>query len=272
MTTARAVSTITSTEPARLAGVDACALLEEFLRSPEHAWSIGIEGAIGEFMHDAGEALAIARDERRLSGCTARGGLFLDLPETVILRAARRESGCAPGGVHRLDVLMPAERAAMPANTVLTELPDTGDGSGLLFDLGLGSPWIRFCVRSEDESLTAALRAAAGRGVFAHGNTVLQTLVEFSPPRVLVSAAGRLEVYGRVPERDERSPEAPHTHLLPHLLNSEPAGAADGFVPVLSLYPARPETDKYGRPRPRYDAEAAATLESLHARFGSAAA
>jgi len=262
------VSAAASIEPARLAAAPACALLERFLRSPEHAWSIGIAGAIGEFMHDAGEALELSRQAGHLSARTARGGLFLSFPDELYLRARRCVSTCNPGAMQRVDVLLPAGQAAMPVCRVLTELDGAGQRQGALFDLGLGSPWVRFCVRSSDDHLTAVLRRNAGRGVFEHGSTVLEVLKRHSPARVVLSALGRLEVYGPVPGRAERSPEGPHTHLLPHLLDDEQLPEADGYVPVLSLYPAKPAVDKYGRPRPRYDHEAAAELEALHARFG----
>lgn len=272
MTTA--ITATTTTEPVPVSGIDAAELLAPWLESPEHAWSIGIYGAIGEFMHDADEATHFTRGRHALSAQTARGGLFLDLPGQVHLQALRYDSQCSSGGqMQRVDVLLPAAAAAMPVNHVLTELPadeGVGEAGTVEFDLGLGSPWVRFCVRSDDEPLTARLRAAAGRGVFDEGNLVLHDLHAASPVRLLRSAVGTLEVYGAIPTRGERSPEAPHTHLLPRLLKRNEALDTAAYVPVLSLYPANPRFDKYGQPRD-FDAGAAAAFEHLYRAYGAPA-
>jgi hypothetical protein len=81
-----------------------------------------------------------------------------------------------------------------------------------------------------------------------------------------------LEVYQRIPGRDEQPPEGPHTHVLPTLLRHQrthPATALipDGWVPCLSLYPANPVSDAFGQPRP-FDHAAYAAFQVLLHSFG----
>src|SRR5262249_10972886 len=103
-------------------------------------------------------------------------------------------------------------------------------------------------------------------------NALALAMPRLSPHRVFVCRFARLEVYQRIPGRDEQPPEGPHTHVLPHLLRHQrthPATAPipEGWVPCLSLYPANPVFDALGHPRP-FDREAYEDFQALLRDFG----
>ena len=63
-----------------------------------------------------------------------------------------------------------------------------------------------------------------------------------SPTRVVRTAIARAEVHSRIPRLDERSPDGPHTHFLPRLLElgrDLPAGLdlPTGYAPAASWFP-----------------------------------
>jgi hypothetical protein len=78
-----------------------------------------------------------------------------------------------------------------------------------------------------------------------------------------VSRVGRIEVFQPIPPADGKSPDGPHTHVLPNLLHHRRTHPAtepvpDGFVPCAHLYPAHPATNAVGERQPfdraRHDA------------------
>ncbi|MDQ4119390.1 MAG: hypothetical protein M3235_20885, partial [Actinomycetota bacterium] len=240
-------------------------LVRRHLDDPDAGWSVGAPGAIAEFVRDPGEPYD--------GGATPRGAIRLTPPEDAVAVAYRTPAGPDLGWNHAVAFCVPASRTAS-GRTVLTELgPDTdavraADEDGILFDLGLGSPAVEACVRVSDQDLLEALRPLAGRPVFTSGAAAL--LVEHSPQRVFRGPAGRVEVFAAIPPPDGRSPDGPHTHLLPHLLGrTHPATVPvpDGAVPVAHLYPAHPGKESDGRPRP-FDAGRDAAFAEVLARFG----
>ncbi len=101
----------------------------------------------------------------------------------------------------------------------------------ILFDLGLGALQADFCVRINDHGLAARLREHAGRAVFEPGNPAMAMILAANPHRVFVSRLGRIEVYQPIPPPSGKSPEGPHTHVLPRLLNSGRTHPATEPVP-----------------------------------------
>ncbi len=97
-------------------------------------------------------------------------------------------------------------------------------------------------------------------------------IVAAGPHRVFLARFGRCEVYQPIPPADGRSPEGPHTHVLPQLLRSGRTHAAtepvpEGFVPCAHLVPAHPLKDGLGRPH-AFDRGAFDAFEALLERFG----
>lgn len=261
-------------------------LVHRHLADPRAGWSVGAPGAIAEFVREPGEPCAGADGTR----ATDRGAIALAPPPDVTAVAYRTPAGPDLAWNHAVAFCVPGGRAG-PARGVLTELgPDHDavrpqDRDGVLFDLGLGTSAVEACVRTADPSLLATLRAAAGGPVF--GSAVAGELVTASPHRVFRGAAGRVEVFAPIPPPDGRSPEGPHTHLLPHLFTRGRTHAAtvpvpdgtgagsrrsrrDGekMVPVAHLHPAHPLFGPLGRPHP-FDAEADSAFAALLDEFGA---
>ncbi len=94
-----------------------------------------------------------------------------------------------------------------------------------------------------------------------------------NPHRVFISRLGRIEVYQPIPPASGKSPEGPHTHVLPKLLKSGRTHPATepipgGWVPCAHLYPPHPARDGLGGARP-FDAARHDAFQAVIARFGS---
>ena len=73
-----------------------------------------------------------------------------------------------------------------------------------------------------------------------------------NPHRVFLSRLGRVEVFQPIPPPDGKSPDGPHTHVLPGLLRHRRTHPAtepipDGLVPCAHVYPPHPAKDGMGR-------------------------
>ena len=116
---------------------------------------------------------------------------------------------------------LPAGDCAMNRRTVLTELDVDREAlqpehrGSILFDLGLGALQSDLCVRIDDHNLVAQLRSHCGRSVFDPANPAMGLLLETNPHRVFISRIGRIEVYQPIPPPSGKSPDGPHTHVLP---------------------------------------------------------
>jgi hypothetical protein len=254
-------------------------LLRDHLRDAGSQWNLGTFGAIAEFMRDAGEPFEIVDEPDRLSVTTARGGIGFGALDEIRLHAS--ESAVGRGWNHRVALCLPDGACAMNRRAALTELgPDTGalrsqDATGILFDMGLGTLQADICIRTADSALIAVLREAEGRYLFEHGNPAMGAIVAAGPHRVFIARFGRCEIYQPIPPADGRSPEGPHTHVLPQLLRSGRTHAAtesvpEGFVPCAHLVPPHPLKDGLGRPH-AFDRKAFDQFEALLDRFGDPA-
>ena len=205
-------------------------IVRRHLADPASRWSVGTYGAIGEFDYEAAEA-GLTLDLERLLVSTPRGSLAIaDLAGVqafalIDTRERVRE-------VAFCTTRMGARRAAITALDALT------------YDLGVAAPHVDLLVRVEagDIATSAALGAAAGQSLFAAGHGAGAAIGRASPTRILVSAVARLEVHQPIPPPGGRSPDGPHTHLLPHLLAEGRTRAPhsplpDGLYCGLSLYP-----------------------------------
>jgi hypothetical protein len=209
----------------------------------------------------------LATSESRVSAITDRGAVAIEWREDV--RPVASESVARVGWSHRVALCLPMDAAAMNRRGVLTELgADAGalrqqDRAAVLFDLGLEALQADLCVRTSDPEAIAQLQGFVGRSVFEPDNPAMGIILAAQPHRVFVSRIGRLEVYQPIPPASGKSPDGPHTHVLPKLLRSRRSHPAtepvpDGFVPCAHFYPVHPAKDAIGEPRPfdhrRYDA------------------
>jgi len=231
--------------------------LDGFFSDPAHGWSMGSFGAIAEFTWDQDEAIQPFNDGR-IGRITPRGAVALSLHAELkpvayeTLRKHPERWGQA------VAFCLPENLARRNSRSVLSELgPDTSalqasHQQHVLFDMGLGQSFVDVCIRSNDQRLISRLREACGKNLFAKGNDVMQHIIEAGPTRVFISNIGRAEVYQ--PIGLEKTPEGPHTHVLPKLLASQRAFSANapipaGYLPMLTLHAANPCIDKLGQGR-----------------------
>lgn len=248
------------------------------LADVEAGWSVGTFGAIAEFTRDLGEPADLHRDETAISVVTDKGGLrILSRPKPRLIAS---ESPASESWSHRIALCLPHGSCAMHGRTTLTEIGAddealrSQDQNNVLFDLGLGTLQIDACIRVGDPDEVAALRARAGRSVFAPGNDAMRIILAANPHRVFISRVGRAEVFQPIPPPDGGSPDGPHTHVLPKLLAHGRTHAAtepvpDGLVPCAHLYPAHPLRDQFGRIhefRPQHQA----AFQELLEQYGEA--
>lgn len=199
--------------PLPLSADEVAALVHRAVAGGAGAWSLGVQGAVAEVVL-SGAAVSVPGRERSVMAVTPHGGLRIDLPDdTEALDTGRG------------DLLLTVPVAALgpvPCG-VTVERGDPGaldpaDRGGWLVDLGLGRPACRFCVRTADPALAAALEAVEGLGWDEALDRVGHRLVAESPHRVVITGAGRAEVYSPIPPAGAVSPAGSHTHLLPERL------------------------------------------------------
>jgi hypothetical protein len=240
----------------RVVTSDLAAFLATQMASAETQWSLGTFGAIAEFSRDADEPVALARNDASLEAVTDRGAIRLDLRANM--RPVAFETTTKASWNHRIALCLPRESCAMNGREVLTELGRDGDAlraqdrDAVLFDLGLGALQIDCCVRIADPAVAAQLRNHCGHPVFA--SPAMGIILANSPHRVFFSRLGRVEVFQEIPPPHGKSPEGPHTHVLPALLRHRRTHPAtepipQGFVPCAHIYPPHPAKDALGRER-----------------------
>ena len=218
---------------------------------PANGWSIGSFGALGEFVREADEVAEVERTSDVLTIATARGALCLRRTRLVGLAWESLLSDGIGWG-HQLALCV--EHALVATHRIAPlgfdhEAVRSEDQGDWLFDLGVTSGCVRMCIRTRDASLAALLDAAAGEALLDRAD-LLAAILRSQPHRVLLSPAGRIEVYQPIPGPHGTSPAGPHTHLLPKLIARRWLHSANDPIPVgwqaaLSMHPPAPwrETD-----------------------------
>jgi hypothetical protein len=228
-------------------------LVADHLGDPGTSWSIGVQGALAEFLHT--DAPSSRLDEWTVASDLGANRVT-PVPDAT-LRAYEEPSAHGESWSHGVAICYPGVAAAGTPNRCITELgPDTGaihagQQREILFDLGLGSTACRFCVRLAVDDQVAAMRGLLGRPVL--DAQVIDALLSWQPQRVVVSICGRIEVYQ--PIGTEKTPEGPHTHLIPRLLRPGAVTSANvplpaGYTAGLLMYPESPIVDRFGRRKP----------------------
>jgi hypothetical protein len=232
-------------------------LVAHHLADPQTSFAIGTFGAIAEFHRASGEQVVLSGH----AAVTPRGGISLRVNGSVRAVAWERPAA-GDSWTHGIALCLSAADGAMSGRTALTELgPDAealreADRQALLFDLGIGAPHCDFCVRTADPQILRALRSAIDRPQLAAG--LFRELAALSPDRVILSRLGRVEVSTPIPGPGGKTPDGPHTHVLPDLLKHRRTHAAtvplpDGMVPGAEIFPPQerfqPLFSAYGDPR-----------------------
>jgi len=243
---------------------------------PGTSWSIGTFGAIAEFVRNADEPVETFTSHTSASVVTPRGGIRVDANADAMLWAS--ESQARKNWDHRVALCLRKDQCSMNRRAVLTELGrDTKalrkeDQESILFDLGLDCLQVDLCIRVADPVVVAKLRTCAGRSLLEPGNPAMGLIVSEGPHRVFKSRIGRVEVYQPIPPAHGKSPDGPHTHVLPKLLMHKRTHPATelipkGWIPCAHLYPAHPKKDALGHSqnfdRARHDA-----FQTILERFG----
>jgi hypothetical protein len=228
-------------------------LLHEQIADADTQWSLGTFGGVAEFSRDRDERVHLTQSATGAAAVTARGGIAIELSEHC--RPFAFECITRTSWSRRVAFCLPADGCAMNRRTVLTELDvdraalQPEHRESILFDLGLGALQADLCVRIDDHDTVAQLRRHCGRSVFDPANPAMGLLLATNPHRVFISRIGRIEVYQPIPPPSGKSPDGPHTHVLPKLLKSGRTHAAtepipEGWVPCAHLYPGHPVSDR----------------------------
>jgi hypothetical protein len=239
-----------------LANVALAALSQE-----DTGWNMGSFGAIAEFHHVAGDPSPAPTSG--LVQVTSRGGVRLDDLTGVRPVAYETLSPKPHRWTQAVSLCLPTDQAAMHQREVLTELGrDEGairdqDKGDILFDMGLGQFQVDFCIRTGDKALLETLRENVGRSLFEHGNPAMTAILAAHPHRVALTRLGRVEVFQMIggPDTGGKSPEGPHTHVLPKLLRAGRTHSAntpipDGYTPCCGLHPENPVIGRLGEDKP----------------------
>jgi hypothetical protein len=255
---------------------DCLDLIVERLTDVETAWSIGTFGAIAEFSRDAAEASIQDRNASAAWVVTVRGGIRIEAHEST--RPIATESLTAQSWNQRVALCLPESACAMSSRTVLTEIGRDQDAlreevrGALLFDLGLGTLQLDACVRTDDAALIVELRRWVGQSLFASDNDAMAAILAVNPHRVFLSRVGRVEVFQPIPPPDGKSPDGPHTHVLPRLLRHNRTHAAteslpQGWVPCAHFYPPHPARNALGQSH-AFQTGRHTAFQKLLARYG----
>jgi len=249
------------------------------MADPDTNWSVGSFGAIAEFTRDPEEPVAVVRDDTSLIAVTARGGIRIKPLAQMRLYAS--ETAVGRNWNHRISLCLPQRSSAMGRRAVLTELGPDGqafreeDKGGVLFDLGLNCLQIDALIRTRDPDLITLLRNHTGQSLLEPGNDAMAAILAANPHRVFAGQLGRIEVFQPVPPPDGKSPDGPHTHVLPKLLAHKRTHAATepvpiGFVPCAHCYPPHPLKDEFGQSR-LFNPEHHASFQAMLHAFGDPA-
>jgi hypothetical protein len=255
---------------------DVTGVLATHFADPATSWSLGAFGAIAEFMRDPHEPVVLESADAGLSAVTDRGGIRIRPVDG--LRLVASESTTSESWNQRVALCLPNDRCAMSQRGVLTELgPDAKalretDRAAVLFDLGLDTMQVDACVRVSDPDVVGELRTYCGKALFEPNNPAMGVILAASPHRVFISRVGRVEVFQPIPPANGKSPEGPHTHVLPKLLRSRRTHSAtepvpEGWVPCAHFYPAHPMKDALGVRRP-YEVRNYGAFQHLMHAFG----
>jgi hypothetical protein len=219
---------------ARASPEDPRALLRCHLGDSTAAWSVGTWGGVGEFRFDRDEPCEIDLDA--LTVVTARGALRATPVDAAVAFEIR---DAAADKLEEIAFCLPADRCGPARPTTLTELGADADSlraadrRDILFDLGLGAAHIDVLVRLPvaDMGVLSNLRAACGHTLFDGRHGGAEALRRANPPRIFRSRLARLEVYEPIPPPGGKSPDGPHSHILPALLRQRRAHAPDSPIP-----------------------------------------
>ena len=216
------------------------------LEKTSGTWVMGVVGGVAEFAAKPGQPIDVSIVGDCLVAKTDAGAMRMVINDDV--RALTFDPPDREREA-RIVLAVKRERGRLPVASGVADLgPDTDalvqERNANLYDLGLGRKEGRFCVRLGEGAAREALNGSKGL-MFPHALPMIAgTLVAESPTRVVESALGRIEVQGKIPPPDAKSPDGPHTHLLPDHLETGralPVGMdlPRAYLPGAIFYPPK---------------------------------
>ena len=216
------------------------------IRHGTGTWVLGVVGAVGEVPCRSGAPARITRRDKAIEAVFDSAALRLQTDAGIRALSIRRPAiADAPDLIvlarHRSTLRLPVAETVQDLGADDRAI-DPSDRHDRLFDLGLGRPAARFCVRTGQPHLIDLLRGQVGRRWQAALSAIGPTLIAESPVRVIGTGLGKAEIRGRIPPADGISPDGPHTHLLPDHLAAErdmPIGLdlPGAYAPGAVFYP-----------------------------------
>lgn len=251
-------------------------VLVPLLEDPAHAYSLGVQGALAEFMRQPDEPCEyqVSGTENRL--VSERGALSINTKSPLKLYAGEFYSNGSGGWRQALGLYQSAGVAIRVGRKVITDLGRDhealiADGHGAqLFDLGLGIAHVDVCISSRDPAFIKLMQAHTGEVLFTPGSALLGEILKVSPRRIFLCAAARLEVNTPIPL--DRSPHGPHTHLLADRLGLPEVNTcctSPEQLCMLSIHPAHPCRDLFGVEH-SFDAHRHSSFQTLLDQYGPA--
>lgn len=229
-------------------------LLSQLAASPDHGWSVGSFGAVGEFVRDPEETAHIHQTDDLFEIATERGAMRLTATENLTPIAWESLSSDGETWGQHFDVCVPQP---ITENRVLRDLGLDHDAirpqdkCHRLFDLGVSCGAITMAVRTNDAAFIRTLEKHVGGTTLEIHEIYLETL-RAQPHRVLLSPAARIEVFQHIPAADGKSPSGPHTHLISHIApkyrpHNANSPVPDGMQSAISVHMASPWRDLMGQ-------------------------
>jgi len=253
------------------------ALLEQHLNQVSSGFSIGSLGAIAEF-HRSIEEPIIMDNTEQLTLITELGAIQLKIPDNTYPIAYEAISKNKQRWQQGLAFCLPKAEAGMSRRKGLTELGadkeaiDNIQSETILFDMGIDAYNIDFCIRTKEKALIKLLRQFEGVPYEKLSDELKTKIIKASPCRVVMSKLGRIEIYQAIGQ--EKTPQGPHTHLLPKLFSKKMTHSAntpipESFIPCLTLHPGNPLVDHFGQSIP-FNIPLYNQFEELLGRWGLA--
>jgi len=207
---------------------------------------IGVVGAVAEFTMAQHANVDVRVDADDITAYTQNGAMRVKINDDI--RALtfdppdwEREA--------RIVLALKRERGRLPVASGVADLGPDADAllqekSTKLYDLGLARKEGRFCVRLGEGAAQEALDGSKGLTFPKALPTIAGPLVIESPTRIVESTLGRIEVQGQIPPPDAKSPDGPHTQLLPDHLETRralPVGMdlPRAYLPGAVFYPPK---------------------------------
>lgn len=222
-----------------------------WLESAAGSWSIGVQGAVGEFDPGRSPAVTVRRDGHTtvIEAYGHNGALRLAIDDDTPAFAVRPRDDKS----QVRSVILAGPRSGRSPRRTIRELgPDpramSDDATGqVCFDMGVGHDGMTFAVRTASHRLIEILRRSGGWHWTEMMARYQTDIIDLSPTRIVSSGECRegecrVEVYSPIPAPGGRSSDGSHTHLLAaelELGRELPVGVAlhGGLRPLATFHP-----------------------------------